>query len=66
VEIFGPTTASEAIRAGMVRDFRFFVVPKIVGGGLRALPRDARLELSLIEHRIFENGTAYLHYVPQR
>ncbi|WP_053384262.1 dihydrofolate reductase family protein [Leucobacter celer] len=66
VEIFGPTTASEAIRAGMVRDFRFFVVPKIVGGGLRALPGDARLELSLIEHRIFENGTAYLHYVPQR
>ena len=62
VEIFGPTTAGEAVRAGMVTDFRFFVVPKVVGGGLRALPRDAALDLDLAEHRVFGNGTAYLHY----
>jgi len=62
VEIFGPTTASAAIRAGMVRDFRFFVVPRIVGGGLRALPDDVRLDLRLVEHRIFGDGVAYLHY----
>ena len=65
VEIFGPSTASGAIRAGMVRDFRFFVVPKIVGGGLRALPDDASLELDLVEHRIFDNGTVFLHYTPR-
>nr|WP_246381861.1 dihydrofolate reductase family protein [Prauserella isguenensis] len=65
VEIFGPTTASAAIRAGMVRDFRFFVVPRVVGGGLRALPDDARLDLHLVEHRIFGNGTAYLRYRPR-
>ena len=46
----------------MVRDFRFFIVPKTVGGGLRALPRDARLDLRLVEHRIFDNGLTYLHY----
>lgn len=62
VEIFGPTTAGEAIRAGMIEDFRFFVVPKTVGGGLSALPDRARLNLSLVEYRAFNNGTVYLHY----
>jgi dihydrofolate reductase len=63
VEIFGPTVAAAAIRAGMVENFEFFVVPKIVGGGLRALPDDVRLELVLAEHRIFNDGVAYLRYV---
>lgn len=65
VEIFGPTTAAAAIRAGLVRDFRFFVVPKIVGGGLRAIPDDARLDLELVEQRVFDNGTVLLHYRPR-
>ncbi|MBA4024871.1 MAG: deaminase [Gordonia sp.] len=65
VEIFGPTTAAAAIRAGLVEDFHFFVVPKTVGGGLRALPDGARLDLDLVEHRIFDNGIAYLHYQPR-
>lgn len=62
VEIFGPTTAAPAIRGGLVRDFRFFIVPVILGGGLRALPEDARLDLRLIESRVFENGFTMLHY----
>lgn len=61
VEIFGPTTAAEAIRAGMVSEFHFFVVPKIVGGGLAALPEGARLDLELVDHRVF-GGTTYCHY----
>lgn len=61
VEIFGPTTAAPAIRAGMISDFRFFVVPKMVGGGLAALPKGARLDLELVEHRVF-GGTTLLHY----
>ena len=65
VEIFGPTTAATAIRAGMVSGFRLFVVPVIVGGGLRALPADAALDLRLIEQRTFANGTVYLHYAPR-
>ncbi len=39
-------------------------MPKVVGGGLRALPDDVRLELRLTEHRVFDNGTAHLRYVP--
>ncbi|WP_280194829.1 dihydrofolate reductase family protein [Nocardia farcinica] len=62
VEIFGPTTAAEAIRAGLVEEFRFFVVPKLVGGGVRALPDGVHLDVTLVEHRIFDNGMAYLRY----
>ncbi|WP_080795692.1 dihydrofolate reductase family protein [Corynebacterium pacaense] len=62
VEIFGPTTAAAAIRAGMVRDFRFFVVPRVLGGGLRALPDHADLELRLVEHQVFGSGIVFLHY----
>ena len=65
VEIFGPTTAAAAIRAGMVEDFRFFVVPKMIGGGLRALPDDVHLDLRLAEHRVFGNGTTYQRYLPR-
>lgn len=65
VEIFGPTVAADAIRAGLVDEFRFFVVPKMVGGGLRALPDDVHLDLSLAEHRIFDDGIAYLRYLPR-
>ena len=66
VEIFGPTVAAAAIRAGLVEEFQFFVVPKIVGGGLRALPDDVHLDLTLVEHRVFDDGTAHLRYVPRR
>lgn len=62
VEIFGPTTAADAIRAGMVRDHRVLVVPRVVGGGLRALPDGAVLDLELVEQREFSGGTAFLHY----
>lgn len=62
VEIFGPTTAAAAIRAGLVEDFQFFVVPKMVGGGLRALPNDVHLDLRLVEHRVFDDGIVHLRY----
>jgi dihydrofolate reductase len=65
VEIFGPTVAAAAIRAGLVEEFQFFVVPKMVGGGLRALPDGVHLDLRLAEHRTFDNGTAHLRYVPR-
>lgn len=62
VEIFGPTTAAPAIRAGMVEDFHLFVVPKTVGGGRSALPDGARLDLALVGQRVFRDGVVYLHY----
>lgn len=63
--IAGPTLAADAIRAGLVDDFHCFVAPAIVGGGLRTLPEDARLDLELVDQRRFESGMTYAHYRPR-
>lgn len=62
VEIFGPTTAAEAIRAGMVDEFEFFIVPVMIGAGLKALPDGVRLDLKRVEQRMFKNGVVYMRY----
>ncbi len=65
VSVGGPTVAAEPIRHGLIDDFTFFVYPEVVGGGLPALPPDARLSLRLVDTRTFANGCVYLHYVPR-
>ncbi|GAA2554802.1 dihydrofolate reductase family protein [Neomicrococcus aestuarii] len=62
VEIFGPTVARDAIVGNLVDDYRFFVVPVTVGGGLAAIPANAKLDLALVEQRVFSNGTLFVHY----
>ncbi|RLT43096.1 MAG: dihydrofolate reductase [Chloroflexi bacterium] len=63
--IGGAGLAAEAIRAGLVDDYHVMVVPVIVGGGTRALPEDARLDLDLVQERRFDSGTVHLHYRPR-
>jgi dihydrofolate reductase len=65
VSVGGPTVAAEALRHGLFDDFRFFVYPEVVGGGLPALPAGARLGLRLVDSRTFADGCVYLHYVPR-
>jgi len=65
VSVGGPTVAADAIRDGLIDDFHFFVHPEVVGGGLSALPPDARLSLRLVDTRAFADGCVYLHYVPR-
>ncbi|MDR7385374.1 dihydrofolate reductase family protein [Promicromonospora iranensis] len=65
VSVGGPTVAAELIRQGLVDDFRLFVYPEVVGGGLPALPPDARLSLRLVDARTFASGCVYLRYVPR-
>lgn len=60
--IGGPGLAAHAIRAGLVDEYQLLVVPVLVGGGTRALPDGARLDLDLLDERRFGNGTAYLRY----
>ena len=61
--IGGPVLAGQALRAGrLVDEIRMFMHPVIVGGGLRALPADARLELELVDERRFGSGVVGLHY----
>lgn len=52
----------KALKAGLVDELRFLVVPAVVGGGTRSLPDDVRLDLQLLDERRFGNGAVYLHY----
>lgn len=63
VEIFGPTLASEALRAGMVDRFEFIVLPLVMGSGRRALPEGAYRKLKLSQRCMLINGAVYLQYM---
>ncbi|MGD0244146.1 MAG: dihydrofolate reductase family protein [Streptosporangiaceae bacterium] len=60
----GAHLAAQAIAAGLVDEYQFFLVPAVVGGGTRALPDQARLDLTLADERRFGHGTVYLCYRP--
>ena len=62
ITVAGPGLAAQAIRAGLVDECHFFVVPVVVGGGKRSLPDGIRLDLDLLDERRFGNGTVYLRY----
>lgn len=66
VSIGGPTLAAEALRAGLVSEIGLFLSPVAVGGGLRALPADLRLDLELLETRRFANGVVYTRHAVRR
>jgi dihydrofolate reductase len=62
--IGGADLAGQAIKAGLVDEIQLFLVPVIVGGGLRALPHGARSDLELLDTRRFAGGAVYLRYRP--
>jgi dihydrofolate reductase len=63
LSVGGAELAAEAITAGLVDEYQFFLVPVLVGGGKRALPGDhLHVNLELLDERRFRNGTVYLHY----
>jgi dihydrofolate reductase len=62
ITIGGPNLAAQAFRAGLVDEYRTFLVPVVVGDGKRALPGDVHLELELLDERRFGSGTVYLRY----
>lgn len=66
VTIDGPTLAAEALRAGIVDEVQPYLAPASVGGGLRFLPADLRLDLDLLDERRFGNGTLWLRYGVRR
>jgi dihydrofolate reductase len=65
VSIAGPTLAAQAIRAGLVDEFQFFVTPVIVGGGTPALPSGVRASLDLVGEGRFASGVVYQRYRTQ-
>jgi dihydrofolate reductase len=60
--IGGPRLAGQAIAAGLVDEYHFFLAPAIVGGGKQMLPDDVRLDLELRDERRFASGFVYLGY----
>ena len=60
--IGGPELAAHAIMAGLVDEYQLFVVPVLLGGGIRSVPDGVRTQLELVDERRFENGFVYLRY----
>lgn len=62
VSISGPTLAAGALRAGLVGEVRAYVIPHVLGGGLRFLPDGYTTPLRLRSERRFAGGTVELVY----
>jgi dihydrofolate reductase len=58
----GANLAAQAFAAGLVDECRLFVAPALLGGGKPALPRDRRVDLTLVEQKTFSRGVVYLRY----
>ena len=62
VSVAGPTLAAHAIQAGLVDEYRLFVMPIVVGGGTPVFPDGVRAGLELADERRFDSGAVYLRY----
>jgi dihydrofolate reductase len=62
LSVDGPNLAAQAIAAGLVDEYHLFVTTSVVGGGKRFFPDGVRLDLELVEERIFDSGLIYAHY----
>jgi len=63
LSIGGASLATEAIRRGLVDDYRLLVHPVILGSGTRFFPSlEERIELRLASTRTFSSGVVLLHY----
>jgi dihydrofolate reductase len=66
--IGGVSVPSQLIEAGLVDEYRFVVGPIIAGEGRRLLEGvslQERLQLKLVESKIFKSGCVALHYLKQ-
>lgn len=64
----GVSLPSQLIELGLVDEFRFIVQPLVVGEGRRLLEDvglPERLELKLVESKIFDSGYVALRYLKQ-
>ena len=62
----GASLAQSFIDARLIDEFRLFVTPIILGGGLPLFgPMTSRLPLRRVGTKLFESGTVLVNYVPQ-
>ncbi len=62
ISVGGANLAAQAIQAGLVDEYHFFVVPMTLGKGIPVLPQNQSIKLDLIEERRFSDGWLYLRY----
>ncbi len=58
----GPNLAAQAISSGLVDEYHLFTTTTAVGGGTRFFPDGVRLDLDLVDSRVFPTGLVYTHY----
>jgi dihydrofolate reductase len=62
VGVGGAGLAAEASRLGLIDEYRLFVYPVAVGGGIPFFPRDHRVDMELVETRTFSSRVVYTRY----
>ena len=62
LSVSGPALAQHAFAAGLVDEVHLFVFPVVVGGGKPGLPRGVRVDLELLDERMFRNGVVHMRY----
>ena len=62
VAVGGAELAAEAVRLNRIDEYRLFVHPVAVGGGVPFFPRDHRVDMQLVETRTFSSRVVYLRY----
>ena len=62
VAVGGAELAAEAARLDLIDEYRLFVHPVAVGGGVPFFPRDRRVDMELVETRTFSSRVVYLRY----
>ncbi len=63
IAIGGATLAAAAASSNLIDEYRPFVYPVLVGGGIPFFPpRERRLDLELLQTRTFGSGVVYLRY----
>jgi dihydrofolate reductase len=68
IMVGGVDVASQLMQLGLVDEYRFVVVPTLVGEGRRLLEGVSlpeKLRLKLVESKFFKSGSVALHYVKQ-
>jgi dihydrofolate reductase len=63
VAVGGAGLAAELARRDLIDEYRLFINPVVVGGGIPYLPAlDSRIDLELAENRTFGSRVVYLRY----
>jgi dihydrofolate reductase len=63
IAIGGATLAVQAAELGLIDEYQVMVYPVLVGGGIPFFAhRERRVDLELVDTRIFSSGVVYLRY----